>query len=402
MQKMKMKARLLTITLTLAVCGCGHRTPGTPEMTERISMRTEPVWYVERMTDEQRKALKPAAETEENRPELFSEEEKRDICWETLRAAESCTNLYEAINQTFDTPDDSVKDEIIRRIQERGFACADEDGNMKQGESVERFCTSYEKGEPAEVTVFEVQRDGTMDSRTFCYRAGRVQTCYMEVGWKDKEPYIRETIVEEIREMRWTEKGYFIYTYENTLMHGNLREYYRVRPLPDRCRELTERYLSGLSYVDYNMLVTDWDGSNAEEILMPAMFEDIYRKYTGERLRVENGRIPADIFEKIMTACFPVTAEQVRRGCGYSERDKSYPYEIVYPMQFVPFGEVVDYEELPGGTIILYVDAVWPDYNSDCAFTNKIVVENHADGTFCYLSNQVEKKELDVPTAGLL
>ena len=43
------------------------------------------------------------------------------------------------------------------------------------------------------------------------------------------------------------------------------------------------------------------------------------------------------------------------------------------------------------------VDAVWVDYNSDLAFTNRIVVQPFADGTFRYLSNAIEEKEREVP-----
>lgn len=42
------------------------------------------------------------------------------------------------------------------------------------------------------------------------------------------------------------------------------------------------------------------------------------------------------------------------------------------------------------------VDAVWADYNSDLAFTNRIVVQPFADGTFRYLSNAIEEKEREV------
>ena len=36
--------------------------------------------------------------------------------------------------------------------------------------------------------------------------------------------------------------------------------------------------------INYNVLVTDWDSSNVEDILMPCMFEDLYRMDTGEIL----------------------------------------------------------------------------------------------------------------------
>lgn len=59
----------------------------------------------------------------------------------------------------------------------------------------------------------------------------------------------------------------------------------RAKLLPEKCRELTEKYIAGLSYVNYNMLVVNWDSSNVEDILMPCMFEDIYRIYTGEKFK---------------------------------------------------------------------------------------------------------------------
>lgn len=57
----------------------------------------------------------------------------------------------------------------------------------------------------------------------------------------------------------------------------------------------------------------------------------------------------------------------------------------------------MDYSVGTDGKITLTVDGVWPDYNSDIAFTNTIVVQPFEDGTFRYLSNSVEAKELELP-----
>ncbi len=57
-------------------------------------------------------------------------------------------------------------------------------------------------------------------------------------------------------------------TFYVQLQHSSLRQFWRAAPLSDRCRESTEKYLDGLSYVNYNVLVTDWDSSNEEDILM--------------------------------------------------------------------------------------------------------------------------------------
>ena len=98
-----------------------------------------------------------------------------------------------------------------------------------------------------------------------------------------------------------------------------------------------------------------------------------------------------------MTTCFPVSAEQVRECCGYHADADGYEYEMIFARQFPPFGEVVDYKQNENGTITLYVDGVWPDCNSDYAFTNQIVVKPFSDGTFRYLSNTIEQKELELP-----
>ena len=65
-----------------------------------------------------------------------------------------------------------------------------------------------------------------------------------------------------------------------------------------------------------------------------------------------------------------------------------------------PFTEVVDYIENGDGTLTLFVDGVWPDYNSDYAFTNQIVVRPLGNGAFRYLSNTIQKQEMDIPVVG--
>ena len=65
-----------------------------------------------------------------------------------------------------------------------------------------------------------------------------------------------------------------------------------------------------------------------------------------------------------------------------------------------PFPEVVDYIENGDGTLTLFVDGVWPDYNSDYAFTNQIVVRPLGNGAFRYLSNTIQKQEMDIPVVG--
>ena len=188
--------------------------------------------------------------------------------------------------------------------------------NELQNEVIEEFSDfDYLDGQDSMVTVFEVQRDGLIGAVTFIYRKGELQTYYIGIRWREGGmPEIQGTSVSNVAEIKLTEKGYFIYAYEYVIAHASLRQYWRIEPLPEDCQELTEKYISGLSYVNYNLLVTDWDSSNVEDILMPCMYEDVYRISTGENLKTEGWKIPAEEYERIMTTYFPVSVEQKLQG----------------------------------------------------------------------------------------
>ena len=337
---------------------------------------------------------------------LISEEEKKQLQNMVLSAAESVKEIYkdviitDAANYSSGVSEftSEQRKEVAEQLGKAGLVSTEEDTNMQNHEKIETFYADYLNGQDSMVTVFEVHRDGLIGAITFIYRKGELQTYYIGVRWKEGGvPEIQGTSVSNVAEIKLTEKGYFIYAYEYVIAHASLRQYWRIEPLPEDCRELTEKYISGLSYVNYNVLVTNWNSSNVEDILMPCMYEDIYRISTGENLKTEDWKIPAEKYERIMTTYFPVSVEQLREHCGYAEGSNSYEYEMIYASPYPPFGEVVDYTKNADGTITLIVDGVWPDYNSDLAFRNTVVVLPFEDGTFRYLSNSIEQIELELP-----
>ena len=337
---------------------------------------------------------------------LISGEEQEHLQNQVLSAAESVCDIYkesvvtgkeEAFSGHVEFPYEQRK-RVVEQLGTAGFVAVEEDTNMQNAQGIETFYGEYLSGQESMVTVYDVHRDGVIGAVTFIYREDRLQTYYIGIQWKEGGiPEIEGTSVSDVAEIKLTEKGYFIYAYKNVIAHASLRQYWRAKPLSEECRELTRKYLSGLSYVNYNLLVTNWDSSNVEDILMPCMYEDIYRIATGENLKVESGRIPAEEYEKIMTTYFPVSVEQLRQHCEYDASSNSYAYKMIYASPYPPFGEVVYYRYNDDGTITLIVDGVWADYNSDFAFQNVIVVQPFEDGSFRYLSNSVEEKELELP-----
>lgn len=337
---------------------------------------------------------------------LISEEEKEQLQSTVLSAAESVKEIYKnVIIADAENYSSGVREftseqrkAVVEQLGKAGLVSVEEDTNMQNPERMEKFYADYLNGQDSMVTIFEVQRDGLIGAVTFIYRKEKIQTYYIGVRWMEGGmPEIQGTSVSDVTEIKLTEKGYFIYAYEYVIAHASLRQYWRIKPLSEECRELGKRYLEGLDYQMYNLLVINWNSNNVTDVLMPGLFDDLYRIDTGNNFKAEKNMVDAETFERIMTTYLPVSVEQLRHFYEYDATKNSYIYEQIYASPYPPFGEVVDYTENIDGTITLIVDGVWPDYNSDLAFRNTLVVQPFEDGTLRYLSNSIEPMELELP-----
>lgn len=308
----------------------------------------------------------------------------------------------DAIRKLYEDEDISDNSDLIYGavdiLGSSGLICFSDDTNMYNYQLFQSFYRNYtDGGERDYICVYRVNRDASVTEMTFAYDDSRIQMIFNTAKYENRDWKFIATGIRDLKDMKLTEKGYFIYTYSNIIAHGGLKEYFRVSPLTDECRELTRKYVYGLSYVNYNMLVIDWDESNASDILVPCMFDDIYRLYTGENLKPDGGWIDADKYESVMLSMFPVTVTELRDKCDYNPEKDSYRYHVILGKQYPPFGEVVDYSYNDDGTVSLIVDAVWADKGSDIAFRNTLTVKPEEDGTFKYMSNHIEKMECDIP-----
>ena len=308
----------------------------------------------------------------------------------------------DAIRKLYEDEDISDNSDLIYGavdiLGNSGLMCFSDDTNMYNYQLFQSFYRKYTDGGGRDyICVYRVNRDASVTEMTFVYDDSRIQMIFNTAKFENHDWKFIATGIRDLKDMKLTEKGYFIYTYSNIIAHGGLKEYFRVSPLTDECRKLTRKYVYGLSYVNYNMLVIDWDESNASDILVPCMFDDIYRLYTGENLKPDGGWIDADKYESVMLSMFPVTVTELRDNCDYNSEKNSYRYQVILGKQYPPFGEVVDYIYNDDGTVSLIVDVVWADKESDIAFRNTLTVKPEEDGTFKYMSNHIEKMECDIP-----
>lgn len=328
---------------------------------------------------------------------LLSDDEMENVKVDIMGILQS-----DVIRKLYDDEDISDNSDLIYDavdiLGSNGLICFSDDTNMYNYQLFQSFYRNYtEGGERDYICVYRVNRDASVTEMTFAYDDSRIQMIFNTAKYENRDWKFIASGIRDLKDMKLTEKGYFIYTYSNIIAHGGLKEYFRVSPLTDECRELTRKYVYGLSYVNYNMLVIDWDESNASDILVPCMFDDIYRLYTGENLKPDGGWIDADKYESVMLSMFPVTVTELRDKCDYNPEKDSYRYHVILGKQYPPFGEVVDYTYNDDGTVSLIVDAVWADNGSDIAFRNTLTVKPEDDGTFKYMSNHIEKMECDIP-----
>lgn len=328
---------------------------------------------------------------------LLSDDEMENVKVDIIGILQS-----DAIRKLYEDEDISNNSDLIYDavdiLGSSGLICFADDTNMYNYQLFQSFYRKYTDGEGCDyICVYRVNRDASVTEMTFVYDDSRIQMIFNTAKFENHDWKFIATGIRDLKDMKLTQKGYFIYTYSNIIAHGGLKEYFRVSPLTDECRELTRKYVYGLSYVNYNMLVIDWDESNASDILVPCMFDDIYRLYTGENLKPDGGWIDADKYESVMLSMFPVTVTELRDNCDYNLEKDSYRYHVILGKQYPPFGEVVDYTYNDDGTVSLIVDAVWADKGSDIAFRNTLTVKPEDDGTFKYMSNHIEKVECDIP-----
>lgn len=328
---------------------------------------------------------------------LLSDDEMENVKVDIIGILQS-----DAIRKLYEDEDISNNSDLIYGavdiLGNSGLMCFSDDTNMYNYQLFQSFYRKYTDGGGRDyICVYRVNRDASVTEMTFVYDDSRIQMIFNTAKFENHDWKFIATGIRDLKDMKLTQKGYFIYIYSNIIAHGGLKEYFRVSPLTDECRELTRKYVYGLSYVNYNMLVIDWDESNASDILVPCMFDDIYRLYTGENLKPDGGWIDADKYESVMLSMFPVTVTELRDKCDYNPEKDSYRYHVILGKQYPPFGEVVDYSYNDDGTVSLIVDAVWADKGSDIAFRNTLTVKPEEDGTFKYMSNHIEKMECDIP-----
>ena len=212
--------------------------------------------------------------------------------------------------------------------------------------------------------------------------------------------YISNT---RIKEWRYTEKGYLGYELcvpeppeVSEMIDGS--RLIRVRPLSEECREMSENCVIPLGYQGNNLLCSNWDVENLEELDYNGAYEYFYEMKYDRQFEPEQypDGIPAEEFEDTIMDYLPVSREDLREWAMFDEEHQSYPWERLGCGNYAPnfFGtsvpEVTQIRENGDGTFTLTVDAVCQMILcNDAVITHELTVRLSENGDIQYLENRI-------------
>ncbi len=289
---------------------------------------------------------------------------------------------------------------LVIRMEEAGEIAISEDRNMVNYQKVVSFYEQVKQGKDIQIILYEIEQNGMITVQIFTNRNNKMQRWSISAVLKDRKWELQERGIFDIDKMRLTQKGYLIYHIEGAEVIGNTSAYYgiRVLPLSEECRTMKEMYFKDFSYLENDMLLLNWKEENLKELHFTEIFEYLYQLDTQMVFQPEKDGIPAELLENIILKYFPITVEELRSKPEYKPETNTYDWKMCTTTEFFPpVPEVIHVEKRKDGCLILQIDAVWIDRDTDCAFQNTVVIKPKKEGGFFFIENMVEAKEMKVP-----
>lgn len=411
-----MKNRIRIIFMLLFIlAGCssyGTDYPNTDDSGNMNSPVSETFLLPEAVTagegvleESERKENEP---TESERPEINPFDETT-IQAEWLIVAQACEDIYkdmESISQVGEVifiPTDDQIEQIMSRIGGLGLPAYITGHDMPNHEMVKEFYAAVQNGMESSIGIYTFYDKLTRVS--FYTKDGIVYNTLVSLYWNEGfQPVLSPiTLVNRLELFEMTDKGWLFYGQDkNPEGHFHFKEGFRVTPLSKEKRRLCEKYLTPLrDYTGHNILLSDWDQSSISSVSFNDVFEMLYEYEKGYlpsevyTARYSSGNyiviaVPAVAFEEVILKYFPVTAENLREYAVYDHERQVYAWDPLINGGTSPEWEVVDFTDNGDGSLTLTVDAVSDVYGRDRVGINKVTVMPRADGTFQYLSNDLE------------
>jgi len=334
------------------------------------------------------------------------------------RIAEILSDIYEEAVDTNTLGSLDIMRRMVARLGENGYVAVDS-GNqvdMTQAEQALGFCRAVDEKETAELTIIVVMEMGIrkFDLKT---EDGNVNVVrgYYEYD-QNGSLQNRSTVSYPADFWQYTEEGYLIFegssfseeSYILTLSDTPEHTMLRILPLDEKCREYNRKYILPVGYGQNNLFLCNWSEDDFGELNFYDLFDRFYPMIHSQQMPYmadENlgvgavYQVPEEVFEDVIGAYFNMDHKTLRSKTTYSSELAAYEcrprgfYEAEYPD--IAYPEVVGYTENADGTVMLIINAVYPNGNMSKEFSHTTVIRPLSEESFQYVSNEMISLEDD-------
>lgn len=397
---MKMKRKfLLLAALIVCLCGCSS------ERTLREENHTSDVTETETVISD-----KDIAEHIEKGYDLPVSDMERE------EAENDCKKQMDLIADIYTKADKGSASNVVlsnetlekmaSKMKENGCSVriGDTYSNMENYEKFEDFLKACVAGKQGEAVIYEIHWDGGLCREKYIFDGEDVYVLIAGTVWNNaNKAVISYVSYTRLKEWRNTESGWFCYElcvpeYPEVTEVVDGSCLVRVKPISKENREMSEKCVLGIGYQGNNLLCSDWDADNMDNLDYNGLYEYLYAMKYEQKFNPEkySGGIPKEEFESLIMEYLPITSEKLQEYAVFDDKSQKYRWEPLGCGNHAPnfFGtsvpEVVNIKENADGTVTLTVNAVCDMVLCDDAvITHELTLKFRENGSFQYLSNKI-------------
>lgn len=314
---------------------------------------------------------------------------------------------------------------IVGALGANGYSAIDYfcDLNMQNAQALIDFGNTVNAGGDAEACYYVVHSDGSLHANNLSYKDGVASVVTVSAEWDGEKPKVYSTGHFALTNLQLTPKGWLICTRDSDgggsswAVNGNAYTFVRLVPYDDTKRQLGEKYMGAMAYSENNLFTCTWSTADYSRLDLNSLFLVLYSRYYGtEPLSNDNMKmitgfesipgtnlhvVPYEQYERIISHYIDLSSDTIR---WLSDTSSKYGGYLVLGTRHeyynnrtpkLPTPEVTDYWYNSDGSLTMKVDAVFPAYGTDCAFTHEITVMDTEEG-FQYVSNRVYESQTNI------
>ena len=313
--------------------------------------------------------------------------------------------------------DDAARAALWAGLQAAGLPLMTDEGGQIRAlynvDDFDAFWTSVSAGQDDVRDALALLADGSLLYRQYGQTAGQPYCAEAGIRWQNGEPVISYNGKTDVKSWCYTERKNLIYDLDlpdKWELDGH--EMLRTAPRGEQEKMLadyTDEYIEPVGYQGNNLFITDWSAPNFSGIRWNDLIDPLYKMYTGLDLHGERwlidpemmtGCIPASVFEPAVYHFFDLSADTLRKCAEYDVSRNGYLWRELNignwlhnpPMQ----PEVVQAEE-KGGCLILTVNVISLQQETDDLFTHELTLRILPEGKFHYIANRVTAGQEALP-----